>query len=97
MKIINFYLLIVFIFIFTFYGSSNDKVQIEGNLLSVFNSLNQKDQPENQARRTQFDVAGNVDVTWKISDKITGAIQLQSSVGEGSLGFASNSARRDSM
>ena len=45
------FLYIVFTFIFTFNKSySNDNVQVGGNFLSVFNSLNQKDQPDNQSK-----------------------------------------------
>jgi len=90
MKFIKCLLIIVVFFSFNNIAYTNDKIQIGGNFLSVFNSISQKDQPDNQAKRTQFDVAGNVDVTWNISEKITGAIQLQSSAGEGSLGFATN-------
>ena len=90
MRIINLLLVIALFFSLSLNSFASDKVQFGGNFLSVFNSLNQKDQLNNQAKKTQFDVAGNVDVTWNISEKITGAIQLQSSAGEGSLGFASN-------
>jgi hypothetical protein len=69
---------------------ANEKVQIGGNFLSVFNVINEKDQPKYQNKRTQFDVAGNLDISWNISSKIAGAIQLQSSAGEGTLGFATN-------
>jgi hypothetical protein len=69
---------------------ANEAVQINGNFLSVFNAIYEKDQPKNVNKRTQFDVAGNLDVTWNISSSITGVFQLQSSAGEGSFGFNTN-------
>jgi len=90
MKILIIFLIMVLFFCFSINGYSNDKVEIGGNFLSVVNVINEKNQPDNQQKRNQFDVAGNLDVTWNISDNFTGAIQLQSSAGEGNLGFATN-------
>lgn len=90
MRFVNFFLFIPIFFCITENSFSNDKVQLGGNFFGILNAINEKDQPNTQQKRNQFDVAGNVDVTWTISENITGTIQLQSSAGEGSLGFATN-------
>ena len=63
-----------------------ERVTVSGNYLGVWNYLWKKDDPEKGYRR-QFDYAVNLDFEWSLNERITGIAQLQTSSGDGSLGF----------
>lgn len=63
-----------------------ESVTVSGNYLGVWNYLWKKDDQQKGYRR-QFDYAVNLDFEWSLNERITGIAQLQTSSGDGSLGF----------
>jgi hypothetical protein len=61
---------------------AEESLKISGDTLGVLNSFSQKSKT-----RAQFDFAANLDIVYKLSDKLTGIVQLQGGTGSGSLGF----------
>ena len=57
-----------------------NNLKIGGNFLGIYNSF--------EKNQTQFDFASNIDFNYRITQNLSGAIQFQSSPGNGSIGFA---------
>jgi len=60
---------------------NSQDVTLNGSYLGIYNAFSGTE------LSSQFDFAANIDIIFKLSDKITGIAQLQSGVGNGSLGF----------
>ena len=66
---------------------SKPSVEIGGHFFGAMNGFYQSNSSGSEGKRQQFDYAANVDVLYRLSDKIFGIIQFQGSPGAGSLGF----------
>jgi hypothetical protein len=60
-------------------------VSVTGHYLGVYNDFHQQNRVATDPERRQFDYAANIDVNWKISDRITGLFQLQGGPGGGGI------------
>jgi hypothetical protein len=69
-------------------AGKNNLPEINGAYLGIFNTLYQKSVSDTSAKRTQFDMAANLDVSWRVHQKIRGIIQFQMGPGFGNIGFA---------
>ena len=65
-----------------------NNLQLSGSYLGMFNSLNPRNAPDTLSKNRQFDAAANLDILWKIHQKVKGNVQLQMGTGFGSLNFA---------
>ena len=65
-----------------------NNLQLSGSYLGMFNSLNPRNAPDTLSKNRQFDAAANLEILWKIHQKVKGNVQLQMGTGFGSLNFA---------
>ncbi len=62
-----------------------------GSLLGVAHSITQDDRADTAPKKNQFDLAGNLEIQWRVSKKLRVSVQIQGGPGEGNLGFAGSS------
>jgi hypothetical protein len=62
-------------------------VSVGGAYLGAATYINQDNRPDSAARRGQFDLAANIDVSFTHGDRIEGVLQLQTGSGGSGVGF----------
>ncbi|MBT5856164.1 hypothetical protein HOH87_05980 [bacterium] len=67
-------------------------LSVGGNYFGGYNDVTQKNAAGAAGNLSQFDSVANIDLNYKVSDKLSGTIQLQAGAGGGGLFDATNTA-----
>lgn len=85
------HLFILLSFFSAAFSGESENMHLGGAFLGVFNSFQQADRAESDPARRQFDLAANLDFSYRVHRRIRGVVQLQMGGGDGSVGFVGSS------